>query len=196
MNMFMSRAILLVTGTVLISILVLPFISIAQSTTSATTSTSTTDTPPVAITPSAPVTPAALSETAQNRIRNLTDIMSDRMDGAVKRLQNVHDRLDTRLMKVGETGADVSIARANLQIAQNQLDTARTTLSNIDSNVDGFLGSNNPQENWLEVKRLYNETTTSIVAAHTTLKLTLTDTEQAMTAPVIPVTSTSSEPAQ
>lgn len=190
MNMFTSRSLFLITRCALATAVLLPIVSLAQATTSATTSTTTAVVPVVETTPLPTAAPAALSPLAQTRILNLAANMSNRMDSAVKRLQNVHDRLDSRLTKVALTGADVTNARTVLEEAQKHLDTARSNLLGIDTTVEGFLSSSNPQENWLEAKQFYNVTADEIIAAHTAIKMSLTATEQAMITPMTPAGST------
>ncbi len=118
--------------------------------------------------------PALLSPLAQKRIKNLAANMSNRMDGVVRRLENVSRRLESRLTKLESAGADMSTARTTLLTAQTELTTATTNLRSIDTAVTNFIGSENPRENWQELKQIYAETSAALRAAHAALRLTLT----------------------
>lgn len=182
-----------------LALLLLPLLSLAEATTSTTTSitTSTSSTSTIAATtteeapPKPEGTPGALSTVAQDRISKLAANMSNKMDAAVKRLQNVHDRLDSRLTLLTNDGLDTTSARQSLNETQKQLDSARSALANIDNNVAAFLHSSNPQENWLEVKREYTDIAATIVTAHGAIITTIENASQATPVPTTATTSTS-----
>lgn len=157
-------------------------VALAQTTTSETIPTST-DTPiRNQFTPE-----PTLPKIAQTRLTNLAANMSNRMDGVVMRLQNVTDRLSSRLGKMEAEGKNVSAARTELAIAQSKLDEAKRNLSTIDSEVNAFIGSATPRENWQNLKNNYLNTRTIIIAAHQSILATI---NLAQTTTVAPGTST------
>ena len=118
-------------------------------------------------------TEPTLQRAAQIRLNNLAANLSNRMDSTVKRLQNVTDRLTSRLNKMSEAGQNVESARANLTVAQVKLDEAKKNLLTIDKEVLAFVGSATPRENWINLKNTYLTTRDAIVAAHTSILATI-----------------------
>ena len=165
----------------------------AQATTTASTSS-----PEPAIETPVPTRPVfttepTLSKIAQTRLTNLAANMSNRMDSAVARLQNVTDRLSSRLSKMEIEGKDVTAARTELALAQNKLNEAKGYLTKIDLEVNAFVGSANPRENWRNVKTTYLGTQTVIIAAHQSILATINLAQNTITVPEsITATSTAS----
>lgn len=134
-----------------------------------------------------------LTKLAQTRLTNLSANMSNRMDSAVARLQNVISRLNSRLDKMSDAGLNINDARTELNLAQNKLDEAKVNLANIDTEVAAFIGSATPRETWVNLKNTYSATKTLIVASHQSILATLnlarnatatpTETETATTTP-------------
>jgi GTP1/Obg family GTP-binding protein len=157
-----------------------------------TTTPTTTDTTTVA-----PETPTrrpftaepTLQRIAQTRLVNLAANMSNRMDSAVARLQNVTDRLNSRLTKMSSEGIDVTAATAELSLAQTKLDEAKRNLANIDTEVNAFVGSATPRENWQNLKNTYLGTRAAIVAAHQNILATINLAKNSTAAP-LPTAST------
>jgi hypothetical protein len=142
-----------------------------------TTTSSTTVTEPETTTVTTPRRPfiaePTLQRMAQTRLQNLAANMSNRMDSAVARLQNVTDRLNSRLTKIEAGGKDVSAARTELALAQTKLDEAKRSLATIDTEVNAFVGSATPRENWNNLKNTYLNTREVIVAAHQSILATI-----------------------
>lgn len=136
------------------------------------------------ITPSIPATPAALSTVAQTRIRNLTANLSNRQDAAVRRLTNVTDRLESRIALMKTAGLDVQIAETSLTEVRANLERAQRNLAGINRAVDTFIGSSNPQENWLGLKRTYTDTSTALRTAHGLIVATIEALEVAEAIPL------------
>ena len=144
----------------------------AQTTTSSTTDSESETT--TVTTPRRPfIAEPTLQKVAQTRLLNLTANMSNRMDSAVARLQNVTDRLNSRLTKMEAAGKDVSAARTELGLAQSKLDEAKRSLATIDTEVNAFVGSATPRENWNNLKNTYLNTRTLIIAAHQSILATI-----------------------
>ncbi|MBY0538431.1 hypothetical protein K2P47_03465 [Patescibacteria group bacterium] len=165
------------------------------SATAQTTTASTTVTAPGTTTVTPPRRPfiaePTLQRIAQTRLTNLAANMSNRMDSAVARLQNVTDRLSSRLTKMEAEGKDVSAARTELALAQTKLDEAKRRLATIDTEVNAFVGSATPRENWVNLRNTYLTTREVIVAAHQSILATI-NLAQNTTVPAPETVSTSS----
>ena len=136
-------------------------------------------------------TEPTLGKIAQKRLLNLAANMSNRMEGTVKRLQNVTNRLTSRLNKMEERGINVSAARTELAQAQLKLNEASQNLEKIDIEVNGFVGSASPKENWQNLKNTYLTTRTAIIAAHQNILATINLAQNATTIPSTVSTTTS-----
>ncbi len=168
-------------------LLQIPF-AVAQTTTSSTTVSAPETT--TVTTPRRPfIAEPTLQRVAQTRLTNLAANMSNRMDSAVARLQNVTDRLNSRLTKMEAEGKDVSQARTELALTQSKLDEAKRSLATIDNEVNAFVGSATPRENWNNLKNTYLNTREVIVAAHQSILATI-NLAQTTTAPAPETAST------
>ena len=159
----------------------------ANNTVEATTTTNNTP-------PKRTFTPEpTLRKVAQTRLLNLAANMSNRMEAAVTRLQNVTDRLTSRLNKMEEQGINVSDARAELVKAQTKLDEATQNLASIDTEVNAFVGSATPRENWQNLKNTYLDTRSAIISAHQNILATINLAKNSTaTTPVVSSTTASS----
>ena len=171
---------------ILCALLVAGDFALAQTTTPSSTPATTVTTPrrPFAPEPTLP-------KIAQTRLTNLAANMSNRMDGVVSRLQNVSDRLSSRLGKMEAEGKNVSAARTELAIAQGKLDEAKRNLSTIDTEVNAFIGSATPRENWQNLKNNYLNTRTIIIAAHQSILATINLAQNTTVAPATSTTTAS-----
>lgn len=166
------------------------FISGTYVSAQTTTSSTTVSTTPVA-TPTRPLTTEpTLQKIAQNRLLNLAANMSNRMDSAVLRLQNVINRLTSRLDKMAGSGGEVTRAKTELALAQTKLDEAKRALASIDVEVNAFIGSATPRENWANLKKTYLSTRDAIVASHQSILATINLAETTGTAPDTMTSST------
>ena len=123
---------------------------------------------------------AVLQASAQTRITNLSANLSNRMDAAVNRMQNVIDRLTSRINKLNELGIDTSTALDSLDKAQQEIDQAKTILSTIDDDVANFVGSEDPRANWQKLKLTFTEIRDSIKASHQSLRATVENLKKAI----------------
>lgn len=167
---------------ILCALLVAGDFALAQTTTSSSTPSTTVTTPRRPFTPE-----PTLPKIAQTRLTNLAANMSNRMDGVVSRLQNVSDRLSSRLGKMEAEGKNVTAARTELALAQSKLDEAKRNLSTIDTEVNAFIGSATPRENWQNLKNNYLNTRVLIIAAHQSILATI---NLAQNTTVVPATGT------
>jgi len=123
---------------------------------------------------------AVLQASAQTRITNLAANLSNRMDAAVNRIQNVIDRLTSRISKLNELGIDTSTAHDSLNKAQQEIDQARTILSTIDDEIANFIGSEDPRANWQKLKLTFTEIRNSIKMSHQSLRTTVESLKEAI----------------
>ena len=123
---------------------------------------------------------AVLQASAQTRITNLSANLSNRMDAAVNRIQNVIDRLTSRISKLNGLGIDTNTAKDSLNKAQQEIDQAKTILSTIDDDVANFVGSEDPRANWQKLKLTFTEIRDSIKASHQSLRATVESLKEAV----------------
>lgn len=178
----MNRFLLLATAFTCVSVIASTNVQ-AQGTTSSTPATTTATTQVTTPPKRTFVTEPTLQKIAQTRLTNLAANMSNRMDSAVKRLQNVTDRLNSRLIKMESEGKNISAAKTELENATRALAEAKDNLATIDMEVNAFIGSATPRENWQNVKNTYAVTRASIISAHTSILKTI---ELAKSAGVVP----------
>jgi hypothetical protein len=88
-------------------------------------------------------------------------------------------------------GKNVTAAKEELARAQSKLDEAKLSLATIDTQVNAFVGSATPRENWNNLKNTYVNTRSIIVAAHQSILATI-NLAQNITIPVSETASTSS----
>jgi exonuclease VII small subunit len=122
---------------------------------------------------SKPAPQSVLSGRAQERITNLAANISNRFDGIIARLENIHDRLETRIIKLEESGADVSQARQSLNKSSEAIDRARGELRGIDEAVAYVVGSPDPKTAWQQVRLTFISARTEVRTAHTELRNTV-----------------------
>lgn len=155
----------------------------SSSTVTVTASSSTTTTPTVEVMTPPPVdtSKALLSPTAQTRITNLAANVSNRLDATLRRLTNVHDRIQSRIEKTAALGVDTTTASIALGEANGHLTIAWTALQNIDRDVVAFIGSSNPKAGFLRLKATYTTIYSELKLAHSSLLLALRNVDGTIT---------------
>jgi len=123
-----------------------------------------------------------LTETRQQRIKNLAANLSNRLDAAIARLFQIVGRIETRLTKLESAGADISTARASLRRASANLTEARSLMSNIDTQVNDATTSNTPYLAWQPVREHYVQVAELVRQAHRELRQTIAEAKDAVTA--------------
>tara|TARA_B100000508_G_scaffold134553_1_gene125396 strand:- start:429 stop:1169 length:741 start_codon:yes stop_codon:yes gene_type:complete len=116
---------------------------------------------------------AQLQERAQTRITNLAANVSNRMDAMIERLQNIIDRIDSRIDKLQENNVDTSDAEASLASAQLSVDAAAAEIANIDSLVAEVAGSEDVRAAWATLKLQYQTIKDYLKTGHTELRNTV-----------------------
>ncbi len=129
-----------------------------------------------------PEAKSVLSERAQERITNLAANISNRFDGIIARLQNIINRLNTRIEKLEATGADVSQAKQSLASAGVALEAARDDLDDIDDAVATVVGSPDPKTEWQGVRAKFISAREHVRTAHSELRATVAHLKNAQPA--------------
>lgn len=186
-----------ISGILLCFLVAIPLLSSAQSTSTAPTTTPSEPAADTATseptTTEATDTDAALTERTQTRIRNLAANVSNRMDAAIARLEQISQRTASRIDILSDRGIDTTQARELLADAQSDLAVARSTIAPIDENVATFVGSRQPITEWHRIRQQFTDTRSSIVGAHETLQTVVETLRQAIAgAPATNATSTTS----
>ncbi|MEN9921758.1 MAG: hypothetical protein RL097_34 [Candidatus Parcubacteria bacterium] len=115
----------------------------------------------------------ALEVRAQERIINLAANTSNRMEAMIMRLQNIIDRLTTRIEKIEALGIDISEAAIQLETAQQSVTEAMAAIELIDPQVTAAVGSEDIRSTWNEVRKSYVTTHTHLKEARVALQLTV-----------------------
>ena len=120
-----------------------------------------------------------LSATTQQRIKNLAANISNRLEAAITRLTQIHNRLESRIQKMKAGGVDTTAAEASLLLAKTELEGATALLSNIDLEVHNATTANTPVTLWQDVKKRYQDAATLIRSAHANLRKAIAELKAA-----------------
>lgn len=115
---------------------------------------------------------AALSTAIQDRVINLTANVTKRFEAAIKRLDNIIARLETRIDKLQALGVVVEPAEARLAQAKNSLDAARAALEGLDS-VQNAIRGDAPRDAFRTIRAQFMEVLTLIKQTHAYLRETV-----------------------
>lgn len=119
---------------------------------------------------------------AQERITNLAANMSNRMDAAIARLNNITTRLETRIDKLSKDGVDTTTATETITSAQLSIATAAELIASIDTKVAAAVNAEDARAGWNEVKIQYGAIRDHIKTAHSELRATVTALKEAVQA--------------
>lgn len=120
-------------------------------------------------------TEPVLSDRTRERIINLAANVSNRLEAAIARLEQIAARLEQRIDTDAQTGAETASARVALEVAQTSLAEARSIVSTIDEDVHKAVNAQRPREAWLYVHTLYTDTHEALRAAHTALRISINE---------------------
>jgi Skp family chaperone for outer membrane proteins len=123
-----------------------------------------------------------LEERAQERITNLAANVSNSMETAITRLQNIIDRLHSRIEKLEALGVDTAKAKTALDSAQLSIDAAITELSDIDEQVAEVVGSEDVKTAWAETRAIYSSVHGHLKTARAELQATVAALKEAAAA--------------
>lgn len=113
-------------------------------------------------------------EFKKQRIGNLIDIMVRRMNWAIERLENIADRVASRIETLEERGAEMTDARAHLADAREHIAQAQTLLGDIDTNVDTLVADEmTADDKFATVREIFGKIKEEIKAAWSDLRSAL-----------------------
>ena len=113
---------------------------------------------------------ATLEARAQERVTNLSANMSNRMEAIIARLQNISDRLESRIVKMNESGVDTTASAAALASAQLSLDGALAEISDIDASVYAAVSAADVRSGWATLKAKFEGIRDLIKTAYSELQ--------------------------
>jgi exonuclease VII small subunit len=123
---------------------------------------------------------ATLQKNAQQRITNLAANISNRMEAAIRRIENVILRLESRIEKLRAQGVATEEASRALAAARTDIERARQTLATIDTDVRAAVTSNDPRTTWERVRAIYQTTHGFIRSAHQNIRIAIDALKQAV----------------
>ena len=116
---------------------------------------------------------ATLSPNRQARIINLSANLSNRMDAALWRFENITNRLESRMVKMEQEGADTADARVALANTRSSLTIASSLLKDIDDTVVNSVTASEPIKGITELRATYESIATALRQAHSRLRTTI-----------------------
>jgi hypothetical protein len=133
---------------------------------------------------------AELTERSQDRIINLAANMSNRIDAAITRMQNIIDRITSRIEKLEGSDLDTVTATNALASAQLSIDAAKEAMVIIDSEVSFAVESEDVRNQWQSVRAMYIEIHNHLKTAYSEIKASIaalkTTRTQEMPAEAVP----------
>jgi len=123
-----------------------------------------------------------LAERTQSRVKNLAANISNRVEAAIGRLDQIITRMEARMDLLEEQGVDVDDARAELENAKEALQNATDAIASIDTDVETVIGSEDPQAAWSSVRTVFTTVKSELQIAQTALKSSLALLKQAVVA--------------
>lgn len=117
---------------------------------------------------------ATLETKSQERVTALAGNMSTRMESVIKRLQNITDRLESRIIKLNDAGVNTTSSAAALASAQLSLNAAQAEISDIDVMVYEVISSNDIHTGWTSLKTKFSNIKNFIKTAHRELRTSIT----------------------
>lgn len=95
---------------------------------------------------------AAFSDKAQERVRQMAQVSTNRLTEFLSRIKNFSSNLRDKSESLSLRGVDVSEATLLLDQVDELIRQAEASLSGIDINIEYTLTSENPLENWMDAK--------------------------------------------
>ncbi len=136
------------------------------------------------------VTDQPLSPLTQTRIINLAANISNRLDTALVRLQNIHARMVRRAELLQASGQDTRSAETTLAESTVALDRIAERLAPIDTLVYAATTAPTPKTAWAEVSKEYIEIANDLRAAKAQLITALTQLKNTSPVAISPTAST------
>ncbi len=112
----------------------------------------------------------ALKKRVQDRITNLSNNIKNKMTAANNRLEQIIDRLETRIAKLNALGVDTTSTLILVDKAKYAIDSAKTSLNEIDILIEKSVTSDNPRKDFSEVRSKFKAAHNYIKLAHNYLR--------------------------
>lgn len=114
------------------------------------------------------------SEGVKNRVKNLLSNIENRMLASVNRFERIITRVESRMKKLESEGMDVQNARASLEIAKMEIDSAKTILAQTgDADIDVVVDDTSPREKFAALREKIKTILSHIKNAHEALRNTV-----------------------
>ncbi len=119
-----------------------------------------------------------LAERTKERIHTFLERTLARFDAAIERLEDVADRIQSRIDKLDERDLDVSVAENLLAEARLNIGEASDAVLTAEIEIETALNSDNPREALAEIKTFFIEAREAIKDAHQSLIAVITELKQ------------------
>lgn len=113
---------------------------------------------------------SALRANVQDRIFNLSKNITNRMQAAIIRIEDISKRLDSRLTKMLKDGYDVEEAQSLLNDSNAARTRAEIALEGIDTIVEQAITSDDARTSFIDVRNRFKQARTEIIRSHELLR--------------------------
>lgn len=110
-----------------------------------------------------------LGDGRAKRVEQFFNNMVRKFENAIDRLNNLADRIDSRLKKTEDAGNDVAKQRDLLKVARDKITAVETALSDAKAKFAEMAKSENPKEAFKKVKELARGVAEKVKEAHRAL---------------------------
>lgn len=121
-----------------------------------------------------------LQARAQERILNLAANMSNRMEAAIARIENIGIRLENRISKLSTQGINTTEAEASLASAKLSIEAAKLSIAEIDELVTNTVKAEDARKDWIEVRKTFLTTRDHLRTAQTELQASVVALKMAL----------------
>jgi len=111
---------------------------------------------------------AFLSQRKQEIIRSHFNRVTRRLEAAVNRLYLLISRIESRVAKIEtvDESLDAELIKADIASAKEKLDQATIQLGNVKAKMEEVIGSETPQESFMEIKTMVGEIRENLIGVH------------------------------
>lgn len=113
---------------------------------------------------------AALADTAQDRVRNIADRLTGVLDNAIQKLSQFSVRLRDRAEQLEDRKVDTAEVIFLLDEVDRLIATAKSSIDDIDTNIEFTVTSDQPREDWQDAKAQFQESQSILREAHQFLR--------------------------
>lgn len=122
----------------------------------------------------------ALGQRTQNRIINLTNNVGELMEAGVARLEHITDRMRSRIAKLDAEGVETEEALRLVDESADSLNIAKTALGSMGTLVERTVTSENPHQDFREVRSRFNITRQALHQSRDQLRAALSTLKRAV----------------